>query len=364
MSGENSRGGVGPPSKEDLERLKLTVETSLLQQQLGPLGIVVRLAVPVVSVVLTLVLGLLAWENSRLSLTLQSTSQSKDDDARKLQTLERYFEWATAEQTQTERRATGITLLGDYWGEGQDRAIAETLVVMLPDSSVRQNVLGSLERGIMDECRRSGAPRRSAPHIGRGERSEVVRERAALLYGDSRTGDWGVVLKLHHRLLAQRPRTELLDWTSPQVCRKGLQASATELEQAITASVEAIRKNWECLDGAYLVKADLSFGDFYDANLAGADLRSADLRAVDFTGVDLRDAKYDGAIPCFANIADASMDNELREFMLSRWAVNADEAEWRLWRDAGFPLPKNWVAWQRAGFPLTMGNPVEPVAHR
>jgi hypothetical protein len=274
-----------PPNKplnlrERLEVRKLQREIVKLSSETNRAGTFSRLTWPILSSLLTVLVGILTV---MVSFSTYRIQQNQTDMRRQ----ELFFEALkrATEGSSIDARIAGVWAVGSYWSY-EPIDIANTLAIILatgPDYPED----GSL--GAMQILRLNAGEVMGIGVSGNGDdvpRNSEREYRARLLFGNGRTGERGSVTRLHWYL-----REQLADG-------KKKNRDVREIELKLLATKWAIRRCWRFLEGCHFGNFDLSGARLYDAhlrgtffgaaNLVGADLHGADLRGADFDGVDLR----------------------------------------------------------------------------
>ena len=107
-------------------------------------------------------------------------------------------------------------------------------------------------------------------------------------------------------------------------------------------NIEAIVREYgfDCLCGANLHGADLSYANLHGADLSYACLHGADLRGADLHGANLRGANLHGANLCDADLCDADLCHaDLRdanhvELSIAKTSILPDESDIIGWKKA------------------------------
>jgi hypothetical protein len=290
---------------------KLSLEVDLLRHQLGPYSRLSATFWPVLSGLITITISV---------LTIYVSHQWEASVDRRA-TFERYLNWATDDKS-SDKQVAGIMSLGQSWGQGHDDVIAATLSSLLAaqNPGVRLSAADAIGLAITKICDdTTQIPQES-------------RDRIRLLYG-THSGEIGLVLREQSVL---RSVNDLPSMPDPDITGNSSRALAGH---GVKSTIQAIRKNWECLAGANLRGADLSGAELYEARLQGADLREANLN-----GANLFHANLEGII-CndqnsklfdIAGIRNANIKGvvnappKFREWALSQGAVEMDLDPW--WR--------------------------------
>ena len=119
------------------------------------------------------------------------------------------------------------------------------------------------------------------------------------------------------------------DWYVGSVTKLNLdlQRDETRFAPQLAATREAIRKNWEDLQGVHLRGTSLIAAELYEANLQGAYMKDADLRCANLESTDMTGAMVDGVKWGFANVK-ALKPADLRAIALKQGAVSMETEEW------------------------------------
>ncbi|PSB15979.1 hypothetical protein C7B61_06295 [filamentous cyanobacterium CCP1] len=156
------------------------------------------------------------------------------------------------------------------------------------------------------------------------QRREVLEKMRFLLYGNGETGQYGVLTSanwwLKEDCVVQTRRAQSLE--AEELCQIGL-----------SATKEAIRKNWENLEGVHLGETDLANAKLYEArlaraalwkaNLSEANLARADLTQANLTGANLTGANLTGANLTGANLTGANLTGA-KYNRLTKWTEGFD----------------------------------------
>jgi hypothetical protein len=353
----------------ELARRKLVAEVEHLTRPTPrpPLLAGVQLPLTLLSTVISVALSLAVFQREKTAQEQASVVNDRVALRARQQVVEQYIEWASEESGAGTRRAAGAMALGESWGAGMEPMVASTLAVLLlaPEMPVRVAAAEALGRAI---------------HGSATERcwcDEARAKRRRLLYGDYATGQLGVVPLAQWQLRRARLKEALAEegqakWFRDERCmrdspgdsfyldREELRACKSWIEGSASSDgfvgyshdiAEAVRKNWECLEGAHLSGMWLVNAPLYgacmartglkDSNLCGADLREADLTGADLTQV---------SSIALANIHGAKLSPEMRALALSCGAVDMPPERFAHWRRAGLQLPRDWARWARTGF--------------
>jgi uncharacterized protein YjbI with pentapeptide repeats len=318
----------------DKER-KIRLEIEKLQMEVGPVSRLASILWPAIASFLTLLLsvatGYVACQNSR------------QEDLRKIEEQVA----AAAKDTgdpERQRRVAAIWRLNQYWSNPD----AEVQV-----SATLSSLLGG--RAATDvECEAAAVIGNAITEKGfsNGHEAERSERIATMLYGN-KDGRVGSVVS--QNLLAKarnlEPQLSKEDFRDDTKRRCYLDPNANALD----ATKEAIRKNWEYLrdvnlndtdlSGIYLYEADLVGATIVHAKLTSANFRCANVSGVDFTGSDLSGADF-----YLANVHDLK-PIELQKYLLdSKLAFDWDNAKWERFRAKGFAL-------YSSGQPIILGTP-------
>jgi hypothetical protein len=326
----------------DDELLKLKLEIAKLQIELSPLSRFASILWPVVASLLTIVLsiatGCNAYWNSRRE------EQHKVEDHRLK--IEDQIASAAKDTTDQElpRRVAGMWRLNQYWNDPD----AEVLV----SATVSSLLGGRSAAGV--ECQAAEVIGNAITKRGFSDGNESARSQriATMLYGN-RDGRIGFVTNQNLLLKAQNLESKLsaTDFRDFTKHRCYLDPDANALD----ATREAIRKNWEYLRNVNLNNTDLSGIYLYEADLDGATavnakLTSADFRCANLSGVDLTGSKLESADFYLANVHDLKPDG-LRKYLISKGALDwTDVHTWEKFRANDFYV-------DNLGHPITDGTP-------
>jgi hypothetical protein len=313
---------------------------------------------PALSGLATLSIAALLAFNTVVSNRSTARFQAEDVRTKWNAVLRDYVSWATDDHSEA-RQIAGALALGKAWHEYQDDELI---------AGVLASLLSSDKKSVRDAASEAIGWEHGWPH-----RAETCNANAdALLFGDARGAQGGVGREWEkvrqNKELLKLPRRDFscADKASfqPELledCRGRLSARALALKAGYADDVElraetfreVAHKSWACLERKNLSRFDLRHATLWEAHLEETNLEEADL-----CGADLRNARLTGAFTprasfALANIYKASMDETLKTRALDCGAVEMDKDAWRLWTDAGFPLPKSWDAWRGSGFAVS-----------
>ena len=321
---------------------------------------------PALSSVGTLAIATLLAVNTIVSNRATAKFQIEDVQTKWNAVLRDYVSWATDDKNEA-RQIAGALALGKSWGASRDTELI---------AGVLSSLLSSDKKAVRDASSEAigwahGWPRRV-------ESCNAPAD--ATLFGEARGApgavgrEWEKIR--HSTTLAAMPRRDFACLDSAtfssaalEDCRgrllqrstalKTVPAHADEVELRAETFREVVHKSWSCLDRANLADFDLRHAALWEAHLSEANLEEADLCGADLRGAHLAGLWAPRSTFALANLYRASLDEALKKRALDCGAVEMDKDSWRLWSDAGYPLPKSWPSWRTAGFPVSpSGQPL------
>ena len=292
MAGNQSP--VGEVDKSELENLKLraeieklTAETSRLRSETSPFGSIARLAWPLVSGIVSLVVSL-------VSLRIASQAGKAAADQEQNRNFYSALQIATDPKGGYEARIAGVWSLVAYWHDPRYSTVTanalSAIVATATDSTAAESVVRA------DQLRQAAADAIGQAITEQTPPAESERLRI-LLYGDARPGKGspGTITRYQQSLTALKL----------SLARQN--ADTAEVERRLRATREAIRENWEDLRYAMFAGHDLSGIDLYGGQLNGAFLRDANLSFANLCGADLSQVTLNGADLRYADLAGANL---------------------------------------------------------
>jgi hypothetical protein len=221
------------------------------------------------------------------------------------------------------RRIAGVWQMNQFWS---DQPFEETMAATLTGALVGVQGDDGLYRCAAAEV--IGNAITGTDSYANGKNAERSRRIAHILYGD-RSGNLGLVTELNRELAPAQQQSK------PTTCEHS--AAITALD----ATREAIRKNWEYLEGINLNTVDLRGSPLYESDLDSAMIRAADLRQTDLKcanlrGVDLTGSELDGANFFLANVADVTPESVRDKLLKEQKAITLTLEQWQQWRAADF----------------------------
>jgi hypothetical protein len=351
------------------EKRKLELEVALLVSQVGRWGTFARVAWPVVSVVLSTAIAVMA-----LIFTLRANGVEAAHNERQEYISVKHNLWetyntavhdATDESKGNDGRISGIWTLNDpyfHWNNEYFQTTAHVLVGVLvtgsddddPHAAVSKQAvrLGAAQvLGGLTPCEVSQSGQQSP--------AEAITK---FLFGavDNKEAR-GIISEAENYLLVRRGQVK--------------DTTAVDLKlAAIRAVVQRYRAcfAWADLRGYDLRNTDLSEADLENAGLVAADLQGSDLRGANLRGADMSNANLDGSRLVqtqdwntsvvkganINNVEDAPAG--FRDWALNQHAVEMKPSTWTTWKMRNFPAPRDWEKWRASGFALgTDGVPVQ-----
>jgi hypothetical protein len=321
---------------------------------------------PALSGVATLAIAALLAFNTIATNRATTRFQAEDVRTKWNAVLRDYVSWATDDKNEA-RQIAGALALGKSWNEYRDDELI---------AGVLSSLLSSEKKPVRDAAAEAigwahGWPRRAA---------NCNADADTILFGDARGApgavgrEWEKVR--HSTTLAAMPRRDfscadkatfgaaLLEdcrgrLTQRSIALKSVPAHADEAELRAETFREVIQKSSACLG-----RANLGHFDLRRAGLPEARLEEANLEEADLCGADLRSARLNGlwaprSTFALANLYRAAIDAPLKARALDCGAVEMDNDPYRLWSDAGFPLPASWESWRSSGFAVDpSGHPL------
>jgi hypothetical protein len=316
------------------ELKKLDLEIQDLELRTGWLGRLSNLLWPIIATVLTV---LLTYSTARMS---QQQSEQEERNKRR-EILDRAVNSAT-DNSSMDRRFAGIWALDQFWTDkDNEQTVASTLAAELTLSDDK-----SLASCAAAEVIGNGLQGPES-YVGGSDQERSARI-ARFLYG-YRDGTLGIVSRINVYLQRTQNRTRPHSVDEVVLCTN-----------ALDASKEAIRKNWEYLRDTNLNDTDLTGAGLYEADLAHsvmnrADLREADLRCANLAGVQATDINLDsGTRLNFANLGVSEDHSQITlPTVPDRYPhlLHLSDEQWRQWRQLKFPVDDHY-------------NPVFDNAHR
>jgi hypothetical protein len=319
---------------------KLELEVQVLASQVGGFGSFARIFWPVISALLTVILGLTA-------AFFTYRSQYDEASQKKRDIFLAAMHDASDEQKGADTRIAGLWSLGNYWDSEYIVLAANVLSTAistgsdtdtLPNAELKQPIRLAAAEVVGGAI--SGNPYQFDDH-----QYQRAKNLSRLLYGVGQTGEPGVLTRMHLSLLQRRAT----------LLTRHLDTSIVELK--LIASREAIRKNWECLEGVNLRDHDLTGIRLYEGEmpfvtLAGATVKGADFNLANLYGADLQGlSEWQTATYERANIAEIrNAPQGLESWALDHHAVKMSRDSWKTWRLHGSPQPSDWEAWRKSGF--------------
>jgi hypothetical protein len=248
------------------------------------------------------------------------------------------------------RRTAGA--LASKWGQGYDEAVASTLIALLLDPSpqVRRASIDAIDFVVCGtENVKAGAPKPSTEPLLSASKSYMA------------TAFWTGA--------ASSRQLAALDTETSDYLADG---QATR-DQAMKATKDSIRKNWECLRAANFRGLDLSSIELFQANLQDSDLRESDLSWTDLWRADLSGSLLGPAeTPSefsvrsveYANVAGIQGAEAFRIWALAHRAVEMSREDYQRWKarwqsEAAKLQQVDWVRWVHDDFKID--NSASPV---
>jgi len=331
---------------------KLELEVEVLASQVGGFGSFARIFWPVISALLTVILGLTA-------AFFTYRSQYDEASQKKRDIFLTAMHDASDEQKGADTRIAGLWSLGNYWDSEYNVLAANVMSTAistgsdtdtLPNAELRQPIRLAAAEVV-------GGAITGNPYQFDDLQYQRAKNLSRLLYGVGQTGEPGILTRMHLSLLQRRAT----------LLNRHLDTSIVELK--LVASREAIRKNWECLEGVNLRDHDLTGirlyqGEMPSVTLAGAIIKGADFHLANLYGADLDDLKeWQSATFAMANIAEVrNPPTDFESWALDHHAVKMSLNSWKTWRLHGSPQPVDWEAWKRSGFAVDQSG-VPDVKH-
>ena len=324
------------PSTEELQRRKLRFEIRKLISETGQLGIFARLGWPILSSILTAIIGMLTVVLSYSVYKIQQNQTALRHREVFLQALRT----ATDGSAGIDARIGGLWSLDQFWDESPV-TIANTLAAVL---ATGPDFPKSEERSMNHIVRLNAAEVIGDGISGTSSATVLPREqmafRSLLLFGNVHRAERGAVTRIHWYLVQQR--TAALQRHD----------DVGELDLKIDATRAAIRRCYKYLEDAHFGLFDLTDAHLHDADLARAffgdailykaDLHRANLAFADVLNTDLRCANLEGASlsglqrwRTIKSIREANLRNVVdappgfRDWALTHGAVDMDPAEWQ-----------------------------------
>jgi uncharacterized protein YjbI with pentapeptide repeats len=336
---------------------KLELEVGLLSSQVGRFGTFARVAWPIVSVILSTAIALMA-----LVFTLRANGV--DAEQKSLATWQKekeIFNFAAQEATDESKgndvRISGIWTLNDPyfdWNNKFFQTTSHVLVAALVTGSDEDDprVANSKQTVRLAAAQVLGGPVPCVPSQS-GVQSPA-QATAKFLFGT-------VENKLTPGLISKAE--------SYLTLRRSQVKDATVVDLKLSAIRLVVQRYRACFAKADLSDYDLRTIDLSTANLAdavliGANLQDSDLRGGNLQGTDLSDANLFGSHLAqtvgwnqsivkganIRNLQDAPAG--FREWALSQHAVDMESSGWSLWKTMHFPEPRDWEKWRVSGFSL------------
>jgi len=333
------------------ENRKLELEVQLLASQLGRFGTFARVAWPIVSVILSTLIAVIA-------LVFALRQNSADADRKEKEIFNFAVQQATDESKGNDVRISGIWTLNDPYFDWNNKFFQRTGHVL-----VAALVTGADDEDVKVAKSKQGVRLAAAQVLG-GTYGCVPSESGHLssaqaisrfLFGNIENKQAPGILSREESYLTIR-RGQLQD------------ASIVDLKlSAIRLVVQRYRGCFEKTDlsGYDLRKIDFSAANLVNAILVSAELQDANIRGGDFQGTDFSDANLQGAdvadsldwdksVVKDANIKDLrNAPSGFRDWALNHHAVEMDSAAWNTWKLKQFQQPTDWDKWRNSGFKLT-----------
>lgn len=351
------------------QKRKLELEVDLLFSQVNRWGTFARVAWPIVSVILSTAIAVMA-----LIFTLRANGVEAEHNGRQEYISLKHNLWetynaavhdATEESKGNDSRISGVWGLNDpyfHWNNEYFDSTAHVLVGVL--------ITGADDDDLRTASSKQAVRLAAAQVLGgstpcvanQSGQQSPAQATTKYLFGTVDNKQAPGIISVVESYLAVR-RGQLKD------------TGAVDLKlSAIRLVVQRYRDcfSWADLSGYDLRKSDLSKANLAYAGLVAADLEDSDLRGGTLRGADLSDANLDGSRLAetvdwntsmvkganVKNLRDAPPG--FRDWALDQHAVEMESSTWSSWRKRQFPEPQDWSKWRASGFALRSdGVPVQ-----
>jgi hypothetical protein len=332
------------------EKRKMELEVDLLLSQVGRFGTFARVAWPIVSVILSAAIAVMA-----LIFTIKSNRAVTDQKGQELDNQK----WAISissirdaadESKGNDTRISAIWALTPFFvdkSETQFFSTMHTLVAVL--------VTGADDDNLKTAYSKQAVRLAAAEVLGRPAPCEPnqrdVQDIKEFLFSSLSNATPGLISTAESSLVAHRAILK--------------DTSAVDLK--LSAIRLVVQRYGHCLE-----KTDLSGYDLRKINLSGAELRDSDLRGGNLSGADFRGANLSGAhivdtlnwkesIIKGANIRSLhDAPAGFRDWALDQHAVEMESSTWQSWKSKNFAEPHEWDKWRVSGFTLRSdGVPIQ-----
>jgi hypothetical protein len=347
------------------EKRKLELEVELLVSQVGSFGTFARVAWPIVSVILSTAIALMALTFTLRQNRTDAEQKEKEFFNKEKEIFNVALQQATDESKGNDVRISGIWTLNDPYFDWNNKFFQTTAHVLI----------AALVTGADEE------------DIKIAQSKQAVRLAAAQVLGGTdpcvpshadHLSSVEAISRFLFGTLENKPTPGLLSTAESYLTvRRGQSKNTTVIDLKLSAIKLVVQRYRGCftktdLSGYDLRNIDFSSANLTEAVLVSADLQDANLRGGHLQGTDLSAANLEGAH--IAEILDwnqsvlknANIKNlhdapsGFREWALNHHAVEMESSAWQSWKSKDFVDPHEWDKWRASGFALRSdGVPVQ-----